>query len=369
MAVIAVDARELVGRRTGVGRYLLELLRQWSGDGGNQPESDVALAAARHRFLLYSHAPLPADIPFRRHGIVLSGDGGTVWEQTAFARALRRDRPDVLFAPAGTAPLLMTTSLVVAIHDLSYMAHPEWFRWREGARRRLSTRLAARKASAVLTGSIFSASEIVERLGVPPDRVHVTYYGGPTPDNAEGESKERLVLFVGSIFNRRRLPDLIRGFSRVVQRLPDARLVIVGENRTYPAESPEALAKSLGIAERVEIRGYASDDEVASLYARASVFVFISEYEGFGFTPLEAMARGAAVVVADTPLSREIYGPAAARVALGDVTALTEAMATLLEQPDRRRALASLGRNAVAGYSWDRTAAETLLVLERATRA
>jgi glycosyltransferase involved in cell wall biosynthesis len=154
----------------------------------------------------------------------------------------------------------------------------------------------------------------------------------------------------------------------VAQRLPDARLVIVGENRTYPAERPQALAQSLGIAERVEIRGYASDDEVASLYARASVFVFVSEYEGFGFTPLEAMARGAAVVVADTPLSREIYGPAAARVAVGDVTGLADAVSTLLEEPDRRRALAGLGRNTVARYSWDRTAAETLLVLERAAR-
>ena len=369
MAIIAVDARELVGHRTGVGRYLFELLRRWSGDGGTQPESDVALAAARHRFVLYSHAPLPADVPFLRHEVVLAGDGGTKWEQTVFARALRRDRPDVLLAPGGTAPVLMTTKLVVAIHDLSYMAHPEWFRWREGVRRRLSTRLTARKASAVLTGSTFSAGEIVERLGVPSDRVHVTHYGGPDSENAEGESKERLVLFVGSIFNRRRVPDLIRAFSRVVQRLPDARLVIVGENRTYPAEDPQALATSLGIGDRVEIRGYASDAEVASLYARASVFVFVSEYEGFGFTPLEAMARGAAVVVADTPLSREIYGPAAARVALGDVPALVEAVSTLLEQPDQRRTLARLGRDVVARYSWDRTAAETLLVLERAARA
>jgi glycosyltransferase involved in cell wall biosynthesis len=369
MAVIAVDARELAGHRTGVGRYLLELLRRWSGDGGKQPESDLALAAARHRFVLYSHASLPADVPFLRHEVVLAGDGGTRWEQTVFARTLRRERPDVLFAPGGTAPLLVTTKLVVAIHDLSYMAHPEWFRWREGVRRRLSTRLAVRKASAVLTGSTFSAGEIVERLGVPRDRVHVTPYGGPDPEHPESESKERLVLFVGSIFNRRRVPDLIRAFSRVVQRLPDARLVIVGENRTYPAENPGVLAESLGIGPRVEIRGYASDDDVASLYARTSVFVFVSEYEGFGFTPFEAMARGAAVVVADTPLSREIYGPAAVRVPIGDIPALAGAVSTLLEQPDRRRALAAMGRDVVARYSWDRTAADTLFVLERAARA
>jgi glycosyltransferase involved in cell wall biosynthesis len=368
MAVIAVDARELAGHRTGVGRYLLELLWRWSGDGGRQPESDVAISAARHRFVLYSHAPLPADVPLVRHAVVLSGDGGTWWEQTVFARALRRDGPDVLFAPGGTAPLLVTTKLVVAIHDLSYMAHPEWFRWREGARRRLSARLAARKATAVLTGSIFSASEIVERLGVPSDRVHVTHYGGPDPEDAESESKERLVLFVGSIFNRRRVPDLVRAFSRVLQRLPDARLVIVGENRTYPAENPEAIAASLGVGDRVDVRGYASDAEVASLYARASVFVFVSEYEGFGFTPLEALARGAALVVADTPLSREIYRDAAVRVPIGDVPALADAVAALLQQPDRRRALEARAPDVLARYSWDRTAAETLIVLERVAR-
>jgi glycosyltransferase involved in cell wall biosynthesis len=368
MAVFAVDARELVGHRTGVGRYLLELLRRWSNGDAVQPESDVGIEAGRHRFVLYSHAPLPADVPFLRHAVVLAGEGGTTWEQTVFAAALRRDRPDVLFAPAGTAPLFVATKVVLAIHDLSYMAHPEWFRWREGARRRLGTRLAARKASAVLTGSAFSAGEIVERLGVPPDLVRVTHYGAPDLESVEAHVKGRLALFVGSIFNRRRVPDLIRAFFRVLQRLPDARLVIVGENRTYPAENPQALAASLGIADRVDVRGYASDAQVASLYARASVFVFTSEYEGFGFTPLEAMARGAAVVVADTPLSREIYGEAALTVPIGDVPALADAMAVLLEQPNRRQALQARAPDVLARYSWDRAATETLIVLERVAR-
>ena len=84
---VAIDARELAGHPTGVGRYLTELLQEWQGG-----------AAAAHEVVLYSHRPLAeaaAPWPVR----IVPGSGGTRWEQWEFARALGRDRPDVLFAP------------------------------------------------------------------------------------------------------------------------------------------------------------------------------------------------------------------------------------------------------------------------------
>lgn len=367
MAAIAIDARELTGRPTGVGRYLRELLRRWSA------------APSRHDFALFTHVPLAPDVPLARQAIVLAGDGGVRWEQAVFARAIRRNRPDVLFAPAASAPLLVTTPIVMTIHDLSYMAHPEWFRWPEGLRRRLTTRLTARRARVVLTDSAFSAAEIVERLGVPASMVRVIYLGAPNepgsrdmPDFWSNPSdtahREPLVLFVGSLFNRRRIPDVIRAFRRVLSQAPAARLMIVGDNRTYPREDPEALASSLGIADHVDVRTYRTDQDVAALYRRASVFVFVSEYEGFGLTPLEALAHGVPIVVAETPVSREIYGDAALTVPIGDVPALAEAIATLLLHPVRRQALAARAPDTLARYSWDRTAAETLMAIEQAAR-
>ena len=122
-----------------------------------------------------------------------------------------------------------------------------------------------------------------------------------------------LVLFVGSMFNRRRLPDLIAAFARATADMPDARLVIVGdEPHLAAAGSRRRSRRAHGVGDRgraaqLRRRRRSSRD----LYARASVFAFLSEYEGFGLTPLEALAAGVPIVVLDTPVAREVYGAAA----------------------------------------------------------
>ena len=111
-----------------------------------------------------SCAPCPTTANVRE---VVAGSGrGTWWEQTHLRRAVRSDPPDVFFAGAYTAPLALGVPLAVTIHDVSFAAHPEWFRPREGARRRLLTRQAARAAEVVFTDSEFSRGEILERLSV-----------------------------------------------------------------------------------------------------------------------------------------------------------------------------------------------------------
>ena len=98
---------------------------------------------------------------------------------------------------------------------------------------------------------------------------------------------------------------------RATATRPEARLVIAGADRSYPPLDLAGLAKEAGVGKRVEIRDYVTEPELDALYARASVFVFLSEYEGFGLTPLEALSAGVPIVVLDTPIAREVYGEAA----------------------------------------------------------
>jgi glycosyltransferase involved in cell wall biosynthesis len=297
---IAIDARELVGRPTGVGRYLMELLTEWA----------VSADARRHEFVLYAHAE-PAWLPetFRPAVRVLPGAGGTVWEQGPLGRAVRAERPGVLFAPGYSAPLTARAPVVVAVHDVSFLAHPEWFAWREAARRRLITGWSARRARRVLTISQFSRREIVRHIGLPEERIQVVYPGVRPPAAPASEGpREPLVLYVGSLFQRRHADVLIQAFARVRAQVPAARLEIVGENRTRPYVDFAALVGRLGLDEAVALRSYVEEPALAGLYARASVFAFLSEYEGFGLTPLEALAAGVAPVVLDTPVAREVLG-------------------------------------------------------------
>jgi len=359
---IGIDARELLGETTGVGRYLGELVRRWI----------VRPDAATRQFLLYTPEPLPfmdtvpAGAPVRE--VVVGSGRGTWWEQTHLRRAIRANPPDVFFASAYTAPLALGVPLAVTIHDVSFAAAPHWFRPREGARRRLLTRQAARAADVIFTVSEFSRREIVERLGVPADRVRVTYES-VSPRRVGPGRREPLVLYVGSIFNRRRLPSTISAFAAATARRPETRLVIAGADRSYPALDLAALAAQAGVPARVEIRDYVTEAALDDLYGRASVFVFLSEYEGFGLTPLEALSADVPIVVLDTPVAREVYGEAAWYVPPDtDVVSAAEAIRTLLEDADSRTRLLSHAPGVLARYSWDTAADATLAAIEGIVR-
>jgi glycosyltransferase involved in cell wall biosynthesis len=176
------------------------------------------------------------------------------------------------------------------------------------------------------------------------------------------------VLYVGSVFNRRRLPDLIRAFKLVAIRVPGARLEIVGDNRTHPHEDLEAIATNEGLAERIGIRSYVPDAELAGLYRRASAFAFLSEYEGFGHPPLEALTCGVPGVLLDTGVARETCGDAALYVKRGDLQATAAALTSLLVDPAVRKRILSRAPTVLGRYSWKDAASKTLEALEAAGR-
>lgn len=374
---IGIDARELCGRPTGVGRYLAGLLRQWTEDDG----------ARRHEFVLYAHEPIGVPLDSRRLATrLIEGAGGTWWEQARLPRVAATDHLDVFFAPAYTAPLRMAVPTVVTIHDLSYVAHPEWFRLREGMRRRWLTRAAAQRARSVITVSEFSRREIVELLSLAADKVRVIPQGidrpsacatgelesprqpggQPRPEPRRQARRQTRLLYVGSIFNRRHVPDLIRAVATLARQHPDVSLDLVGDDRTFPREDIEAAIASHAVADRVRWHRYATDDQLRELYSKAGAFAFLSEYEGLGTTPLEALTIGIPAVVGDTPAARESLGEAAIYTPLNDIAAVARALHTaLFDEAERARVLAAAPA-ALAKYSWPRAARETLAVLEAA---
>jgi glycosyltransferase involved in cell wall biosynthesis len=177
-----------------------------------------------------------------------------------------------------------------------------------------------------------------------------------------------MVLFVGSLFNRRRLPDLIAAFAEATIGLPNARLVIVGGDRTWPRQDLASIAALHGVQARTEFRRYAPDRELGDLYARASVFSFLSEYEGFGMTPLEALSAGVPSVVLDTAVAREVYGDAAVFVAPGDVAGAAAAVRRLLLEPSSAAPVLAAAQAVLGRYSWDTAADRTLEHIERIAR-
>jgi len=340
---VAIDARELQGQPTGVGRVLAGILEAWRA----LPE------AGAHEFVLCR--------PSR------DGAGGTLWEQFTLPRLVRNVRADVLFAPAYTGPVLSPVPVVAAVYDVSFAAHPEWFAPREGLRRRVLTGMTARRAATVITSSEFSRREISRHLGVDPARIDVVYPGiTPAPPYSSNVAREDLVLFVGSLFTRRHVPELIDGFARLAREHPGVRLDIVGDNRTTPRVDFEHLADRSTAGDRITVRSYVSDEALATLYSRARAFVFLSEYEGFGFTPLEALSAGVPIVVLDTAIAREVYGDAALYVSAPDPALIRAALDRLLHDEGERKRILTAAAALLPRYSWSRCASAVLQALERA---
>jgi glycosyltransferase involved in cell wall biosynthesis len=360
---IGIDARELAGHITGVGRYLAGLLREWTSP-------NRAGSAAGHEFVLYAPEPLALALDQRRVATrLIPGASGTWWEQIQLPGVVSGDHLDVFFAPAYTAPLRLEVPTVVTIHDVSYVAHPEWFRLTEGARRRWLTRAAAARARTILTVSEFSKREIVERLGVSESKVRVVPQGidrPAPPAERSANGADPRILYVGSIFNRRRIPDLIRAVAALSRRRPDVSLDLVGDNRTFPTQDIDVSIDNHAMTATVRWHRYATDDALGALYAGARAFAFLSEYEGLGTTPLEALSAGIPPVVLDTPAARESLEDAAIYVPInGDLPAIALALETaLFDEPARARVL-NAAPAALAKYDWSRAARDTLAFLER----
>lgn len=368
---IGIDARELLGRPTGVGRYLIELLARWTRDPARRL-SEIEL---------YSPLPLEPRASWAGTGgasvkiDVVPGTPGTVWEQWHLRQRVAERAPSVFFAPAYTMPLVLGLPRVVSMHDVSFAAHPEWFPRRQALRRRLIATASARRARRVLTLTEFSRREIVKHLGVAAEKVQVIAPAvdahpalAPPPADRPPTGRPPVALYVGSIFNRRHVPAIITAFARAAHQVPDARLEIVGENRTFPHQPLEPVIAASGVASQVVLRDYVDEGTLHDLFGQARAFVFLSEYEGFGLTPLEAMLRGVPAVVLDTPVAREAYGDGAIYVDRPESPALADAISRLLSDEAWHEARAAAGRAAARRYSWDRAARETFEALAACAR-
>lgn len=355
---IVIDGRELAGRPTGVGRFLIGLLRVWARD-----------TTLSHRFTVIVPGDVPEEVRALGPAIaihqVAAATTGTWFEQFALPQIIARLTPDVFFAPAYTAPLRCPCPFVVAIHDLSYFAHPSWFGWREGVRRRWITKAAARRAAGITTLSEFSAGEITRYLGVSRSRIALVPPGAPERSPVRPVPRDPIILFVGTLLARRHIKETIDAIAIIGASVPAARLVIVGDDRGNPPVDPVRLATRAGVADRVEWRRYVPDAELIELYDRARAFVFVSDYEGFAMTPMEALAHGVPVVLEDTPIAREVYGDGAALVS-PTPAAIADALMPLLTDEGRHQQSVARGVARLARYDWHRSAARLLRLLEDA---
>lgn len=303
-----------------------------------------------------------------------------VWfEQVTFPLRCRQAGVDVAHVPYFASPLLPMTRTVVTIHDLIPVILPAY---RGSVLVRLYTRLvalAARYADAIITDSEFSRGNITRHLGVSETAVRVVplaveeSYWSVEERWVSGarrhyELPARYILYLGGFDQRKNVPALIRAFARVRAALDQAYVLVIAghppqcRSRLFP--DPQQEVEKLGLQDAVTFIGWVAEADKPLLYAGASLFVYPSLYEGFGLPPLEAMASGTPVVTSNVASIPEVVGDAAVLVDPTDEQALAEAMVRVLTDPALQAELRHQGQARAKGFTWERTARETLAVYQ-----
>ena len=232
---------------------------------------------------------------------------------------------------------------------------------------------SARGADRVIAISEATKRSVVDRLGVPAERVDVTPLGvGPEPAGvatSEAALRERLAIGDGPVVlcvAQKREHKNLDALIRVLPRLPDdVQLVLVGQHTPLEDEL-RALADREGVGKRVRFTGWLEDADLEGLYALASCFALPSWEEGFGLPILEAMRRGVPVACSNAASLPEVAGDAAMLFHPGALDELAEALRRLLEDRELAAELVRRGHARCREFTWERTAQATLRSYRRA---
>lgn len=370
MNPIVVDVSAAVHHRAGLGRYAAELVKalipllpgrlavfyHHAGQADRFPPLDALPART---------SPLPAK-PWRLQ-VMLAHFLGQPMDPWIRPAALFH-ATDHLLPPFRAIPSVFT------LHDLIFRLYPEthmplnrWFL-------NLMMPRFLRRADMVIAVSECTRRDAIRWYQIPEERIRVIYEGveerfRPAPPEAVAALRaryglpERFILYVGTIEPRKNLPTLFAAYRRLLDRWPDLGLVVAGKPGWLTRGTFQALRR-LGLEGRVRFLGYVPEEDLPPLYTAAAAFAFPSLYEGFGLPPLEAMACGTPVVVADAAALPEVVGEAGLRVPPDRPEAWAAALEAVLSDPLLRARLREAGLRQAARFRWDEAAAQTVAVYE-----
>ena len=373
-ARIGINALFLERRFGGLDTYVKELLPEMLRLA---PGVRFTIFANERGAEYLAEQDWSADVEISPHPL-LGARGMKAVSELTMLGAIAGRRVDLLHSVALTAPLRTRAVSVVTLADVTWLIAPDPAEIWTARLWRVVVPPAARRADRVIVLSQAGAEHVVDHLRVARERIDIVPLASagetvaPTP---EAELRERLgigegpvVLTVSAKKVHKNLERLVRAMAPVVERHPDARLVLPG-NVTPHERLLRDVAGELGIAANVVFPTYVDPADLEGLYALARCFVFASINEGFGIPILEAMRRGVAVACSRASALPEVAGDAARYFDPYSVQDIAAALLALLEDERMRGDLAARGRERAAAFSWRASAEGTLDSYERAWHA
>lgn len=365
---IWIDGNEAnLENRVGVNQYAASLI----GSLEKLPESTC------HDFEICLQSPPLEHLPKERPGWrykVFPGRGLWIITTLLPRLLLTTKKPDVLFTPSHYSPPFSPVPTVISIMDLSYLTHREQFRFKDFVQLKYWTEWSVRLAKKVIAISQSTKKEIEEYYPAAFGKVEVTLLGYDREKFKRRISKIKIgevktkygidgdyTLYLGTLKPSKNVEGLVRAFSKL-QSLPLA-LVIAGK-KGWLYERIFKLVEENKLTDKVIFTDFVSEKDKPALVAGAQVFVSPSFWEGFGIHILEAMALGTPVVCSRAGSLSEVGGQAVVYVDPGDPVSIAGGIRMALKNQVE---LSKRGLAQAKKFSWEKTARETLKILESAT--
>lgn len=358
----SVDAHTIGCHLTGNEVYIRNLLKEYAElDRSSEIIAYVAKSEAPEHLPRRVMTRWVSANPYKRLG----------WD---LPRMVEKDQPDLLHVQY-TGPLFTKIPLVVSLHDVSYLEHPEYFTRFRSSQLTLTVKRTVERAARILTPSEFSKSAIVRHYGIEDEKVVVVpnavsnWFRPMDRAHARAAVEHRVgvqgpfVLTVGDLQPRKNHLGLLRAFEETMRAHPKLkhRLLFVGKDTWYTPKLRDAV-KASSVADRVVFTGFVDDADLVTFYNACDLFVYPSFYEGFGLPILEAMACGRAVACSNTTAMPEVADSAGLLFDPNHAGEIGRAMADILLNPELQARLERLGSQRAASFSWQRSAAQTLNV-------
>jgi glycosyltransferase involved in cell wall biosynthesis len=369
---IGIDCR-FSGTSTGIGQYTSHLAAGLSKSVSTQIK--VTLLVSQNHDAVYPSTVRVRALPAANRFVWANFYAPWVMHREGFDLYHALDNLSLpLFWPKGQ------TRYVLTVHDLFPLLFPQSVKKKHRYYFRLAIPRLLKMADAIIVDSDHTRALIMERFEAFAEKVSVVHLGvdtsrfRPISDTESthqvrkryGLGNSPYLLCVGNIEPRKNLSAVIRAYADILKSAkldPVPRLIIAGANGGL-CNDVLALPASLGLSRQIGFIGTVSDEELPSLYAGASVFLFPSLYEGFGLPVLEAMACGTPVITSNVTSLPEIAGDAAVVIDPANTRELAHAIIRLLTNRALAKELQQKGFHRVTKFTWENMVRQTLKIYE-----
>lgn len=337
----------------------------------------------KNQYILYSQDELRDDLkilPDNFKSKVLKWPFKKFWTQIRLWLQSNIDKNTYLFIPAGIIPLILFKNfkIITTIHDIAFLRYPEYFSKKELILQKIGLKLAVLFASKIITISNFSKEEIIKYTNCNPTKIYVAHLGYnnkkffiETNEQIREEIKKKydlpnkFLLYIGRIEEKKNIINQIIAFQKFRLQYPQYYFVLIGKHGYRYNEIKQELIEKNLYQNIIEL-GWVDGSDMNIILNLSSIFVYVTNYEGFGLPILEAQACGTPVITAENTSQKEVSNDSVLYSMPEDIEKIYQNIIDIIENKDNiKNILINRGLENIKRFSWKKCSEETLEIINK----